>query len=353
MSQTQLIPVAVIGCGTVAQYGHLPTIDVEPGLKLVAVADVNPATVAQTAEKYGAQGYDDYRALLKRDDIKAVTVATPLDLHYEVAAAALKAGKHVFCEKPFADTPRRCRHLVELAKKHNCLLAINFEYHFDEGIKRMRQLLESGALGELQVMRFINNWSAHGVEGEAGKRRARFLQHGGGAMDCGVHFLDLARFVSGSDFRSMSAMGQWSEPEFSGPGHILIQARMESGAMAFIESSFIYTHRSRDRVYFMQYEIIGDRGIASWCRPTGMPGSQFENNCDELHISTDEITEVQTFSAEKQFAKSYNEWAQCLSRGTLEGSDLASGHDGSEATIWMWRALAQAEREHASGTQKS
>src|SRR5688572_29603507 len=102
MKELENIPVALIGCGTVAQYGHLPTITQTPGLKLAAVADTNETTARAMGEQYHAQSYTDYHELLARPDIKAVTVSTPLPYHYEVVAAALEAGKHVFVEKPFA-----------------------------------------------------------------------------------------------------------------------------------------------------------------------------------------------------------------------------------------------------------
>src|SRR5690349_19937166 len=102
MQQPNAIPVAVIGCGTVAQYGHLPTIAENPDLALVAVAELYEPTLKEVATKYGARPYSNYHELLASPDIVAVTVSTQLPQHYEVVANALKAGKHVFVEKPLA-----------------------------------------------------------------------------------------------------------------------------------------------------------------------------------------------------------------------------------------------------------
>jgi predicted dehydrogenase len=348
MENNNRIKVGLIGCGTVAQYGHLPTIAATPQLELVAIADVAEPTVESISAQYQVAGTTNYHELLARPDIVAVTVSTPLLSHYEVAAAAMRAGKHVFVEKPFADSIEHCKELVEIAKETGSMLGVNFEYRFDEGVLKMRELLQSGELGRLQVMRFVNNWSAHGVNGAAGARRARFLQDGGGSMDCGIHFLDLARFLSQSEVASMSAVGQWVEPQFKGPGHMLIQARMDSGALALVEASFVYTHNSLARAAFMQYEVIGERGVATWCTPPTTPGGSFSNQKTELHILTQDRTEVFPFSTEKQFATVYNEWARCLARGSMQGSPLATGQDGSQAACWMWDALAQAEAERAA-----
>jgi predicted dehydrogenase len=338
MKNPRSIPVALIGCGTVAQYGHLPAIAQTPELDLVAVADANEETAGAIAQEYSTAAYIDYRALLARPDVQGVTVSTPLPLHYEIVAAALNAGKHVFCEKPFTDTPEHGDELVELARRNKRMLAVNFEYRFDEAVRIMREVLASGEIGELQVMRFINNWSAHGVLGAAGERRARFLQDGGGCMDCGVHFLDLARYHSSSEFAEMSARGQWVEPQFRGPGHMLIQARMESGVLAHLEASFVYTHRSQTKTALYQYELIGERGVLSW-RPSP------ESERGDLHILTEERSEVRRTNSEKQFAATYASWAAALKRGSLADSGLATGEDGNHAAHWMARSLELAGQE--------
>src|SRR3989338_8791671 len=126
MSKKKITPVGLIGCGTVAQYGHLPAITKTRALSLVAVADLDRTAREKVSKHYGADGYEDYRDLLARRDIQAVSVCTRVATHYEIVAAALRAGKHVFCEKPFADTPRRCQRLVELARQRRRLLAVNF-----------------------------------------------------------------------------------------------------------------------------------------------------------------------------------------------------------------------------------
>lgn len=108
MNPRTRIPIGVIGCGTVAQYGHLPAIAKTKRLSLVAVSDLDAATCKKAAGLYGVDGYADYRELLSRREIQAVSVCTRVSSHFEIVSAALKAGKHVFCEKPFADTPQRC-----------------------------------------------------------------------------------------------------------------------------------------------------------------------------------------------------------------------------------------------------
>lgn len=342
----QTIPVGLIGCGRVAQYGHLPAITHDSLLELVAVADTNAEMLHSTATEYGATAYEDYRELLAQPDIVAVTVSTPLKFHYDVAKAALEAGKHVLCEKPLASTPEQGEELVEIADAKGLLIAMNLGYRLEENAILMNEVLRSDEIGELHIMRFVYNWGSHGVVGPwGGERRARGLQESGGVLDCAVHFLDLARFFSDSEFHSVSAQGQWVEPEFRWPDHAMVTARMENGVLAHIENSYAYGHRCPTQRSFMQYDLIGDRGFVTWCSPLRTPESTFENYVDELHIYNESGTKILPFKNGKQFGTVYRHWAECLTRGSMEGSPLASGRDGNIATRWMWRILDLIDRE--------
>lgn len=347
------IGVGLIGCGTVARYGHLPAIAESDGLKLIAVADLSEAGRKEAEDRYAVDSYAEYNDLLAREDIAAVSLTTPLPTHYEIAHRAMESGKHVFCEKPFVETIAEAEELRQLATQKGLLFGLNFEYRIDEPTIRMKAALDAGDLGRLQVLRFAYNWSAHGLTGPLGLRRAEFLRNGGGCMDCGVHYLDLARYFSGSEFAHLAAMGQWTEPQFRYPGHLLLQARMTSGALAQIEVSFIYTHASRDRTWFMQHEIIGDRGMASWQADTPfLKISSQKDSPDELggvlQIVTENGHSVEPLGSNKPFARVYAEWERCLRTGTMQGSPLATVHDGCQATEAMIRTLSAADAERKS-----
>ena len=102
-----VIGTGMIGTGNRGSY-LLKVVLEQPGAKVAAVCDIKPDRLdraATTASSDKPATYSDYRKLLERKDVGAVFIATPCDLHVEMAIAALRAGKHVYCEKPIGITP--------------------------------------------------------------------------------------------------------------------------------------------------------------------------------------------------------------------------------------------------------
>ena len=95
----EVVKFGIIGCGGIGGH-HAKTIASLPGAQLVAVCDIRPERAKALAEKHGCEGFDDYAAMLARDDVQVVNVCTPSGLHADNALAAAQAGKHVITEKP-------------------------------------------------------------------------------------------------------------------------------------------------------------------------------------------------------------------------------------------------------------
>lgn len=118
--------------------------------EMAAVADCDPAQLARSGGDFpGIPGTTDYRALLADPDIEAVAIATPVASHFAIASEALRAGKHVFLEKPLATSVREAESLVELAEKYGRLLMVDHTYLFTGAVEMIRQRVGSGELGEI------------------------------------------------------------------------------------------------------------------------------------------------------------------------------------------------------------
>jgi predicted dehydrogenase len=118
--------------------------------RVVSVSDLDPAKLAVSKRLHPAIATtSDFRDLLRHPKIDAVAIATPVHSHYDLALAALKAGKHVFVEKPLAPTSDQVRRLIDEADKRNLVLMVDHTFLYTPAVQKIRELLREGALGEI------------------------------------------------------------------------------------------------------------------------------------------------------------------------------------------------------------
>jgi len=197
MSQVAGTRVGVVGTGWMAAT-HTEALR-RLGVDVVGVAGRSPARAREVADRLGlATAYDSVDALVKDDSLAAVHVTSPNDVHAEQAAAALRAGRHVVCEKPLGVSARETAALVELAADTGLVNAVCFNLRFAPHNHNAAGMVRDGALGE---PRFVTgayhqdwllletDWNWRLVAERQGTLRA--------VADIGSHWIDLVSFVSG------------------------------------------------------------------------------------------------------------------------------------------------------------
>jgi len=329
----------LIGCGTVAGYGHIPALTTCPKIELVALSDLNLDRLAELSEKYGVSAtYKDYHDLLARDDIDAVGVAVPLDQHHAVVIDAACAGKHVFCEKPIAPTVELAQEMVQAMEKAGKLFAINFEMRHSEPHPEMKTLLDEGTIGELKVFRGIGNWMGGRWAGV--DRYKMLITVGlGPIVDCGIHYFDQCRWFTGSEFAEIQAMGTFIE-NYPNPDHVIATCRMENGVLAIIEQGWAYTHNTPCHEANLRIDLIGTEGLISYSN--SQCSIEGEETRRELSLySKSACWRKRLTSAQKAFGKMYSLFAQSIMEGRL--LDLPSGYDGVQALKAALTALELAK----------
>lgn len=122
------------------------------GENIVALCDVDHGYAAAAFREHpGAKAYTDYREMLdKQKDIEAVFIATPDHTHAVIAAAAMRAGKHVYCQKPLTHDVYEARKLAEIARETKVCTQMGIQFHSGEGIRLIREWIEAGAIGEVR-----------------------------------------------------------------------------------------------------------------------------------------------------------------------------------------------------------
>ncbi|TVQ40898.1 MAG: gfo/Idh/MocA family oxidoreductase [Spirochaetaceae bacterium] len=205
------IEAGVIGTGFIGPV-HIGGLRRIPGIHVKALADAGPdVSRAKAAELGVGQWHGDYQQLLKDDDIQVVHICVPNHLHYEVARAALQAGKHVICEKPLAMTVAEARELTELAHTRKLVNAIHFNIRYYPLIRQLKTMVERGEMGRIFSVHgsFLQDWLFYDTDYNwrlesslSGTSRA--------VADIGSHWMDLIEHVSGlrivqvfSDFATM------------------------------------------------------------------------------------------------------------------------------------------------------
>ena len=192
----RIVNVGIIGCGGIANQKHMPSLSKIENVRMVAFCDLIPERAQQAKEKFGTTDAfvcTDYRELLAIKDIEVVHVLTPNREHAEISVAALKAGKHVMCEKPMAKTAEGARRMCEAARESGKKLAIGYQHRMKPQARFAKEYIESGALGEIYYAnclairrRGTPNWGVF-LDAEA--------QGGGPIIDIATHSLDLTLYL--------------------------------------------------------------------------------------------------------------------------------------------------------------
>jgi predicted dehydrogenase len=198
----------IIGTANIANSTHIPCIQSMAGTEIVAVCDINPEALAATQARTGAPvATADYRALLQRDDIDAVVVATPNDTHAEIVVEAFACGKHVLCEKPMAVSARDCDRMIAAADAAGKTLQIAQPYRYSPFYHQMADLLAGGAVGNVEMMwtKEFMRWG----DVEPSDRAWRMYQgrSGGALVEKNCHHLDLMNWMIGARPMRVCAFG--------------------------------------------------------------------------------------------------------------------------------------------------
>ncbi len=202
-----MLKIGIIGCGKITEVRHAPEYAENPNCQLAAFFDVVPERAKALAEQYGGTAYDSIEALLA-SDVDAVSVCVANAYHAQASIQALKAGKHVLCEKPMATTPEDCEAMVAAAKAAGKFLMIGQNQRLAKAHVKAREIIESGEMGK--VITFETHFAHPGPEGWTGVRDSWFFDKKvasfGVMADLGVHKTDLIHYLTGKKIVRTSAV---------------------------------------------------------------------------------------------------------------------------------------------------
>lgn len=208
--ESQRVPTAVIGTGNRGSYLLSGVIE-QPNAKVAAVCDIKPDRLdkaASAAAKDNPATYSDWRKVIERKDINAVFIATPPHLHAEMAIAALKAGKHVYCEKPIGMNAQQVRDLVKAAKASKTVFVPGQQLRSLRQLGAAIQKIREGAIGDVLWVKAQRHATADlPHDGTSGDWYFDVAKSGGYLIEQSVHNLDICNWVIGAHPLRASGFG--------------------------------------------------------------------------------------------------------------------------------------------------
>ncbi|HYF79050.1 MAG TPA: Gfo/Idh/MocA family oxidoreductase [Symbiobacteriaceae bacterium] len=226
---------AVIGCGRIAP-NHGQAIAALEDAVLVAAADVIKERAVVYTDRFGGEPYMSYKEMLERPDIDVVCICTPSGMHAEIGIAAAKSGKHVLVEKPMALSLRDADALIAACNEYGVKLGVVHQNRFNPVIVRLRQALEAGRFGQLNMGTAVLRWNRDQNYYAQAPWRGTWAQDGGCLMNQTIHCIDLLQWMMGPA-ESVYANTATRMREIEAEDNAAAVLRFKNGALGMIESS--------------------------------------------------------------------------------------------------------------------
>ncbi|MDP0488692.1 MAG: inositol 2-dehydrogenase [Fusobacterium sp. JB021] len=230
-----------------------------PEAELVAVCGLDDIVLEKVKKEWGVKyTYKNYDEMISNDELDAVFVSSPSGLHCEQIEKALKAGKHVFSEKPLGTTVEECKVAEKAVEKYgkDLIFMLGFMRRFDPSYKYAKEMVKAGKIGKPFMFRSYSQDPESCIEGAIA-----YAGHSGGEfLDMSVHDIDLARwFMEDEPMQVWAIGGCYKHQEFgqyNDGDNVSALMKFKNGGMGFL-----FAGRTAPHGYNVESEIIGTEGI--------------------------------------------------------------------------------------------
>lgn len=274
-----LVRIGMVGAGSISG-SHLSAAREGAGAKIVAVCDIIEERARKRSAEFGIpEVYTDHEKMLEEADLDAVIVGVPNNVHHVITVNALKAGKHVLCEKPMAINVAAGEKMVATAKESGKILAVGLVNRMRSEVQTLRKMVDQDELGDIYYAKAMMI-RRKGIPGWGSWFTRKEESGGGPLIDIGVHALDVAWYligcpkpvsVSGHVYTAFGperrGLGSWGIPDWSGKYDVEDLAvgfvRFENGAIINLEVSWALNMPPETRI-----NVIGDK-VGAMCALDG------------------------------------------------------------------------------------
>lgn len=286
--------IGIIGCGKITQVRHAPEYKENSECILKKVFDLNQERARDVAELYGAKACREVNEILEDPDIDAVSICVINADHAQMTIRALKAGKHVLCEKPMAIMLEECEQMVKTAKEQGRRLLIGQNQRLLKTHQRAKELLLQGEIGRPLTFYTIFGHSgpdAWSVDKGAGtwffdKKKSFYGVMG----DLGIHKIDIIQFLLGENAESVVSCFDTLDKTYQDGSKVDVEdnacciLKMRSGVVGTVKASWTYYGEEDNRT-----EISGTEGNMTIFGPTGHSIVITKKNGERIEYDSDRI----------------------------------------------------------------
>jgi predicted dehydrogenase len=337
-AQTSGNPVATAMIGTGNRGSSvLKGILEQPTAKVIALCDKNPDRLdkaASSASKDNPTTYSDWQKVIDRKDVEAVFIATPPYLHSEMAIAALRAGKHVYCEKPIGVTPEQVRNLVKVAKATNKVFMAGQQLRSIKVLQEAVGKIREGVVGDVIAIKAQRHATADiDHKGSSAEWYFDVTKSGGYLIEQSVHNLDLCNWAAGA--RPVRAVGF---------GNTLRYKNVPPGRTIFDGGSLTYEYPSGAELSFTQ-NVYHPRGMPNnnqYIYVYGLKGAvdlMYSTNL-YLHEGDGKPTPLTVKSEESPHAHT-TAFYDCITKGAKSPADIMVGATAALTAILGHEAMVR------------
>ncbi|MCF7942687.1 MAG: inositol 2-dehydrogenase [Spirochaetia bacterium] len=248
--------VGIIGGGRIGKVHATSISRYVPSAEIVALADpfMNEELESWAKDMGIPETSKDSAYIIDHEGIDAVLICSPTDTHAQLIAAAARAGKHIFCEKPVDTDLKRIRETMEVVRDSGVTFQIGFNRRFDHNHRALRRQVEQGIVGEPQIVKITSR--------DPSPPPVSYIEVSGGIfLDMMIHDFDMVRYLSGKDVTEVYATGSvMVDPAIGEAGDVdtaIVQLTLSNGALAVIDNS-----RQAVYGYDQRTEVFGSKGCA-------------------------------------------------------------------------------------------
>ena len=334
------LKIAIVGCGRVTQYNHLPTLKNLEGLTVSALVDLDEQTLQAVSDYWGiSQRFTSMEQMLDEADIDVVAVCAPATAHADLSIRALEAGKHVYIEKPLALTLDDCDKIIAAADTSDTIAMMGFNLRFHPQIVALKKWLHANPTNIHLIQSEWTNHQQNASDWEQNRRTG-----GGTLFDLAIHHVDLWRYIVGQEIDHISAHSIDTSDKTT-----VLSAR--AGEQILLDSSFCNHSAPSHSISVHMDSIKAELDLYRFDRPL------FSKGTDAVGGASFWLKQMLAFMKalphgiqanrrggeyQLSYAGSWTHFANCIKQGQLQ-ADSPTLADGRAALDIILKAIANTE----------